>query len=448
MKKKKAKARVQRIWMTVAFLALTAVYYVLFAGRLEMSDTAEFGGDIWEYQSMAVNFAMGHGVHRFGAMEPFETYKFAEFDTPPAYYQEFFDLAGEQDFIRTPAYPLFVGIIYKLFGISPAVVKAIQLLMLAIIAASLPLIGMHYWGRIGLIGGIPAGFLYLSMNYVLADWILTETLISFSVFLVLVTFLLYEKREETRTAIFLGIALGLALLVKGSLVFLPILTGGVLLVRALRQRNVEKLRLLLFVAGAAALTVSPWSVYASGAADETIILSVQGDTQLLDDNNELCVDGGWHPEWAEDENAFYNTDGIDNSRAMLKVVNFYLKHPVLLPVCTYNKFIMGFGPLPFFWVFAGLLLMEWLFRWTVKRMTQDSQPVSEPPFLIPVPFWVIFGNFLLITLIFHGENYVVPSRFVAPMDFIFALLLCVYLVRLGLMAYKSTQKQPPAEEES
>jgi hypothetical protein len=47
---------------------------------------------------------------------------------------------------------------------------------------------------------------------------------------------------------------------------------------------------------------------------------------------------------------------------------------------------------------------------------------------IPWPFWVLGGNFLLITFIFHAESVIVPSRFVAPMDFVFALLCCVIVL--------------------
>lgn len=424
----------------VLFSVLVAAYFLVFIRLMELSDTALFGGDAWEYQSMGVNLAMGHGIQRFGALEPFETYKFEEFDEPPSYYGLFFDLAGEVDVVRTPGYPLFLGLVYSVFGISPRVAKIIQLMMLVIVAASLPMLGHRFWGRQGLVGGILAGGFYLMTNHKLADWILTESLMTFSVFLVLLALIEYHGWEDRPHAILLGISFGAALLVKGSLVFIPFLACGAILVDILRHRNPVRARNLLRIVISAGFLILPWSIYASVSSGEFIILSQQEDKQLLDDNNELCVDGIWHPEWVDDENAFYNNDGIDPSRGFVKVINFYWHHPVLLPVCMYNKFIKGFGPLPFFWIFLGLMLFKWGTRFAASRLKWNPPRwyLNQPEFKVPMPFWVVIGNFLLVTLIFHGESYIVPSRLVAPVDFVFALLGCVGVVRLFSGVFRRT----------
>lgn len=444
LKKQKSALNLTGTRITLLFLLLTVVYYLIFVNLIDQKDTAFFGGDTWEYQSMGVNFAMGHGIQKFGALESFETYKFEDFTSPPEYYDDFFLFAGNYNFVRTPAYPFFLGIVYKLFGVSPQLVKLLQLLMLVIVAATLPFIGYYYWEKTGLIGGIPAGLLYLAANYKLADSILTESLITFSVLLVLVAFIIYERWPESFTACMLGFTLGIALLVKGSLAILPILICCILLIRAFRYRNNENLLLLFTVVIVTMLTVLPWSIYASRASGQTIILSIQGSIQLLDDNNELCVDGAWHPEWVNNENAFYNNDGIDNSQALRKVVNFYRHHPALLPQCMYNKFLEGFGPMYFLWILVGFILLEGIFRLAGNKFGWKlaTQLAGEKVFRIPLPFWIVGGNFLFITLIFHGEAYIVPSRFVAPMDFIFALLCCVAAVKLFLNIFSIFSNKP------
>jgi len=43
----------------VFFTIIASVYYAVFLQIADLKDTAIFGGDTWEYQSMAVNFAKG-----------------------------------------------------------------------------------------------------------------------------------------------------------------------------------------------------------------------------------------------------------------------------------------------------------------------------------------------------------------------------------------------------
>lgn len=474
-----------RRYAVFLFTVMSLVYYVVFWQFADLRDTAIFGGDTWEYQSMGVNFAKGHGIQKFGGLEPFHTYKFETPSLLPPYYN-YFIRAGYQTFYRTPAYPLFLGVVYQLFGVSPRIAKSLQLLMLVIIAASLPFIGNHYWGRSGFIGGLGAGGFYLATNYRLAEVILTESLAAFAVFLVLLAFMAYEQRKGVITAAALGISLGFALLVKGTLIFLPILTGSMILVGAIMNRDRNELERLLVITAAAILIVAPWSFYVNAKSERLVLLATQEGSQLLSDNNEFCTDGRWHPEWRAKKDSFYNTDGIDRARYLTKVVNFYWHHPALLPRCMTAKFIAGFGPLPFLWMFTGLVLLGSIYgianrfmqserfkvvcfaalvslgvltcvavyhvtdlatidRWVASDwLIVNLVPVlvmglvvyllmtGRAAFRIPRPFWLLWANFLLVTFIFHAEASVVKSRLVAPVDFLFALTCCVFAVSLFL----------------
>lgn len=424
----------------VFFAALAVVYYAVLQWRTDKKDSAFFGGDTWEYQSMGVNFAKGHGIQKFGAMEPFDVYKFEKtVPLPATYYRNFISGAGKDDFFRTPAYPLFLGVAYKLFGVSPRAVKIIQLLMLVFIAASLPFLGRHYWGKPGFIGGVPAGLLYLKVNHSLAGVILTETLITAAVFIVLIAFLVYERQRRTLPACFLGVSLGCALLVKGSLIFLPLLTWGVLLTLAVLHRDPGGLKRLLVIIVSTILTVLPWSVYASVKSGGVIVLSTQGGYQLLTDNNEFCTDGGWHPEWIDKNDSWYNSDGIDTLHPLAKVINFYRCNTQLLPRFMFQKFYHGFWPMRFLWIFIGFALFDGICR-IACRFT-DLKIIrlvtTGPPMRVPTPMWVVAGNFLLVTLVFHAEFSIVPSRFVAPMDFVFALLCCVSAANLFMNIFRN-----------
>lgn len=457
---------------TILFFVLVILYYCTFWSLSDITDTAFFGGDTWEYQSIAVNFAKGHGIQKFGGMEPFDTYKFEKQNPMPDYFNYFsVDLAaGEDRFYRTPLYPLFLGIVYKTFGISPAIAKLIQLLMLVVVAAALPFIGKHYYGRVGFVAGIPAGVLYLSGNYKLC----TEPLITLAVFFVLLAIIVYEARPQTFMAVILGVAMGLALLTKGSLIFIPILLCAYIFIITIRKRDPNAMKRLVLIIASTLFTILPWSLYASIRSGTIIILSTQGPRILLTYNNEFCADGRWHPEGMDKKESYYNNDGMEKAPAILKVVNFYWKNPRLFLQIMSSKLINGFWPFIYFWLFvifvliievcrignnwvrAGpskivffstilaiivlvcffnqaiftylfeikrlrlILLLIGVFGWVTYLFISGKLSV-----LIPTSFLVILGNFLLLILVSGAL-----TRFVAPMDFIFALICCVSAVHL------------------
>jgi len=75
-----------RFWEICVAVVLALIYGYSAFLDLSIPDTAFFGGDTWEYQSIAVNFAEGKGF-RFGGLLPFDAYAFDTAD--PAYFQRF-----------------------------------------------------------------------------------------------------------------------------------------------------------------------------------------------------------------------------------------------------------------------------------------------------------------------------------------------------------------------
>ena len=104
----------------VLFCIVLFIFYSTSGGKWgTFSDRAYFGGDTWEYQSMAVNWAKGHGL-KFGSIEKFSVYKFDQ-GKEKEYYSTFIRSGkngGFYNYYRTPGYPIFVGVIYKIFGIT------------------------------------------------------------------------------------------------------------------------------------------------------------------------------------------------------------------------------------------------------------------------------------------------------------------------------------------
>jgi 4-amino-4-deoxy-L-arabinose transferase-like glycosyltransferase len=474
----------QRWFKYLFHILLFVVLYSVFVTPADFTDDAFFGGDTWEYQSMAVNFAKGHGINKFGGIENFDTYKFAKPEHLPEYYTSFVQRAGMDNFFRPPAYSLFLGLIYKLFGISPRIAKLIQLALLTIVAVCLPWIGFHYWKLEGLISGFIAAPIYLVTNHKLAEVILTEALTAFSLFLIVAGYIFFEKRNSTVSAVLLGIALGFAVLVKAILIFIPLLAGIWLLYTFFRRREKRILKNMLVIIISALFTISPWSLYASMKSNSFILLSTQGGGSLLDGNNEFNSDGGWHPEWRNRKDSFYNNGALAQASTIEKIARFYTQHPSLLPRLIVKKLVKGFVPMMFLLLIIAIFIIERyvvciemyvkntfrafvyytfaLFMLTLSTFGVyflSEKPsslyavfrgnllisillliaVSLPLLLvrlknvglrIPSVFVMIFLNFVILIALFFADSGVYKSRFVQVMDFIFILVALQYLLML------------------
>jgi len=112
--------------------------------------------------------------------------------------------------------------------------------------------------------------------------ILTEALIALSVFLVLVTWVIMNRNHRTTlpSAALFGLTLATAVLVKGSLSFLPPLFVGYIALQVLRKGR-YRLSVLTTTLLAFLLPVIAYSVYATHANGSFVLLSQQGRSVLL-----------------------------------------------------------------------------------------------------------------------------------------------------------------------
>jgi hypothetical protein len=101
-------SRPAALWTGLGGLCLLLFigYGVYFHGQAVFDDGCEFGGDVWEYQSIAVNFARGHGFPVFGGVEQFGVYRFGggQDKQRPEQLKAFYDVApgGKVYFYRPP----------------------------------------------------------------------------------------------------------------------------------------------------------------------------------------------------------------------------------------------------------------------------------------------------------------------------------------------------------
>ncbi len=453
-------------------LTLFVIYSALFLTKLKFNNEVPFSGDAWQYQTMAVNFAAGQGLMKMGGIggNYHQVYKFSQAVNPVDqpnldFFVSLGKRGGEYNFFRTPGYIVFLGSIYKLFGVNPEVVKKIQLLMLTFIAAFLPYVGWHYWKKTGVTAGFLAGIVYLKeyARIVPRDLaisypgdIMVEPLIAFSLLILIVVFIFWQKRPNVIRAASLGAVTGLCLLIKGTNIFLPLIIGLYLWRK--------KTGLVAFILGLV-LTILPWSIYASRISGQIIIISTQTEVALLDNNNEYSVNGGWHPEGYSSQNplAYYHQPEVKSLSVPAKLLAFYSTNWRIIPRIISEKIRLGFGGYIYFAL--ALILLSWralvtvfpkitiilsiLTMWSIIYLIKHPTlfNISNPPlridlilfasFLIyalaalikkrwfkldlPTPFIVLFLNYFFLTVVILGW-----PRINQVIDFVFMLIFFKY----------------------
>lgn len=314
------------------------------AAWVPLTDFADSHGDTLEYQSIGANLALGVGFPLSGMVRPAAEYAFSRFEQAEGYYDDFL-AAGEEggrlNLVRAPGYPLFLGAVYSVFGVRPKVVKRLQLAMVLLIAGTIPLIGRTFWGAPGALAGLLAAPLYVLSFGRSTNFILAETLSSFSLCILLLAWPRRGEQPTPRHAVLLGALTGAALLIKATSVFLAPLLLGLL---ARRHGGRAGWRSAAWAGLALVALLVPYSIFASVKAGHPVILSTQGAGALLDDNNEIALRRGeWARGWRSDPSALYNQPGWRELPAVLKVARFYATDWTALPRALKYKFDAGLG---------------------------------------------------------------------------------------------------------
>jgi len=480
----------KRFSFVVIAITLFIVYSLYFYQSNYFVDGEMMAGDNWEYQSMAVNFAKGHGIHKCGGLEPFETYKFVRGE--PHRIDSYMKM-NFYGFTREPGTPLFAGLIYKMVGIYPIVVKKVQFFMMIFIAAFLPWIGYKFYGKTGFFAGLIGGPIFFLNIYMYTLSLLTESLITFSAFLITVSFIFYENKKNILTSAFIGFCIAIALLIKSLFTFVPILVFIYFGWQFWKTRQKSYIYQGIALFAVLIITILPWSIYASARSDKniTIVHPDRSYIVALHANNEFCEKGAMFDQWQGKNEAFYNNDGMEGKSAMLRVVNFYIHHPQLILKYPRYKFIAGFFPMFFLWVILVVLAIDaygallnkyfksklylklwWIISipfavWLLVYLYRSIDPFYTPEFNdrmqnlmdtnffwlflalclpiflvrrstqleMPVVFQILFYSFIgiiVITLVNTGDK-----RFVNPINMIFVITGINYVIKYSMFVVEN-----------
>ena len=405
------------------------LFYIIFSFLSKFDDKVPFSGDSIGYQTIAVNFAKGHGFNIYGGIDSFNTYCFKLvniIDVEEGVVHKKDDLYGlhsaQVNYYRSPSYPIIIGLIYKIFGICPLIVKYIQLLLLVIATCFLIITSYRLWGIRGFYIGWVSSILLLTCTYKVAGDIMTEVMVLFILSLILFLLVCFFKHKRTIYAILIGVIFGLAFLTKGSVIFIPIIFAFSMLIKIFRFKDFNLLGKLIVITCLAFATILPWIIYINIKASEEIkelqfyrkqilnsqyrfngsttivkkmlneivlkfdkkrvlhlidkkinniefvFLSKEGGYTIIAGNNEFCTDGGFHWEgggnispFSTYQNTFYYNDGMEFKNPIKRVLNFYKYNINLIPIIFPNKIISGFFGLFFYLALLFLLIIELLY---------------------------------------------------------------------------------------
>ncbi len=423
----------------VPYLIALLTFYLSLTIWLEqdvIEDYAYFGGDSWEYQSIAVNLARGNG-YQVGSIYPFEDYKF---DKMRESVWEMFK-KPEYSFYRNPLYQFFLAAVYYVVGVSPYAVKVIQLIMVSCVYATLPLIGNYFWGFRGSLAGLFSGW-YVMLTYPIRFYqIMMESLLSFLILAWVVCFILWSGKKTGFWTSALGIATGVLALVKGNTILIGPFFMIYLLIVFHDSGRWKRQTILFFVFFA--VTILPWAAYASFTSGELMIFAGEGKTTILDSNNELSINtGNWEPLYSGD----YMYTRLDESGGSYstfeKLLVFFTtyKEDAIKLFC--NKIISGFltddATKIGFW---GMLLYTEMYllscltslmrnRWVIPENlfeTVKSIRSKNPAFQI-----LLFANITALTLIFYGG-----TRLIQPFLPFFIMTSAYVAIRMAEIIYSA-----------
>ncbi len=191
--------------------------------------------------------------------------------------------------IRPPLYPGLLALTWKMLGGSNLqAVRVIQIMLSAVTALLVYLLGAHIWGP--RVGRVAAAICWLYPSFIFYDYlILTETL--FTCLLVAFVFATVRLVQEPRLpfAIACGLSLGLAALTRSVLWPLPLILCPALML-VLNVTRTRRLALAATVLAAYAVVVGPWALRNTRLQHVFTVVDTMGGMNLRMGNYEYTPD--------------------------------------------------------------------------------------------------------------------------------------------------------------
>lgn len=260
-------SRIRLLFSLILCLILCLVYFNIskFTGvTLEMKESIT--------QTVAVNFAYGHGFPKAGFVENFDIYKISQYDaTGDLSYSFLNNYKGACIYHNPPIYELFIGSIYKFSGINPLLIKQIQLLMLILGISFLPILGYKLAGKFGFWSGLLSAPIVLNRCYSIADHLEPNVMI---VLFLLVLMFFFQKtilEEKKYKIVIIGLMLSGIILTQLTLILLPFFVFTYLIYLLIKKPSRKAILSFLILLTTFTIPIISWSIYASQHLNNNVI---------------------------------------------------------------------------------------------------------------------------------------------------------------------------------
>lgn len=254
---------------------------------------------------------------------------------------------GIPDTFRPPLYPLFLSIVYKLFGHNYAAVRLIQALLGSFSCIIIYLIGKIIFGNfVGMLSGVISAVYPPFISYMYyggPNFILSETLFMFLFLLAILNLINFHRDKRIFSLVWSAIFMAGAALTKPIVLLMPFFVFIWLkLFLKNTYRNTVKasaIFLSLFL-----LTIFPWTVRNYIASGKFISITSSFGTPFWVGNNSAAKGGVLErveaiPEYKASD--FSGLTQIEKNKAYLrKGVEYLLSHPYRIPYLSIKKILV------------------------------------------------------------------------------------------------------------
>lgn len=187
-----------------------------------------------------------------------DSYQYSELGASMALHGYYVPDKGEPGLQRSPGYPFFLSIVYRIFGVRPAIALFFQILLSGFIPIFLYLNAeLLFSKRIAKIAAVLSIFEPVSIIY--SNILLSETL--FVLFLLMSTYFLIEslKQKDTPAFILSAITAGMAAYLRPIMLYAPCMYAALYII-ASRLPVRDRLKYAAGMILITGLTVLPWMV--------------------------------------------------------------------------------------------------------------------------------------------------------------------------------------------
>lgn len=254
-------------------IVFCCVLFLITAGgfsiNADFTDTAGTPNlpDSYDYQSIAVNYAYGNEFPVSGTVHPIEVYKFESLGQENL--EKLRQTAGFPSLHRAPVFGLFCGLVYKICGIHPIVIKYLLLIILCFTGVFLVYLGAVVLGKKGLIAGLIAGIFLMVINQASAT-VFAPGSIFISLWVIISFFVSYRYMEKPGVGkiALMGLLFASSWLVNFSMMLAPVFILLWLIVVAIRKKHFRQLfaHMGVFIV-CVTVVLLPWQIFTNTKYD-------------------------------------------------------------------------------------------------------------------------------------------------------------------------------------